>query len=253
MRKRIYTLTSQIDSKIDLLDTPEAITKKIKKAECFPKIVEGNGVLAFTEFVLLPVAALRGKKEFVVERRDAEPLVYSSIEQMHDDYRADKVSQPTSTRVQSILIQLHFSFNHKTLSQPLPRPWLPSAHPSWLLSTPPRNGKRLHSRLTQSLLCRRRRRRRRSPRTRDLDTLVPRRTELQLEPLPPSLRDPRPRRRLRRQQRRRRLLHRQALVMIYTQNRMIFDRHALVPEQRTMPEILEQHDFKFKDIICCLK
>lgn len=79
------------DSKIDLLDTEDAIRKKISKAECAPKVVEGNGVLAFTEFVLLPAAALKGKKEFTVPRRDDTPLVYTSIEQMHEDFKSDKV------------------------------------------------------------------------------------------------------------------------------------------------------------------
>ena len=45
------------DSKIDLLDPPEIVTKKIHKAEA-PRIIEGNSVLAFTEFVLLLAAAL---------------------------------------------------------------------------------------------------------------------------------------------------------------------------------------------------
>jgi tyrosyl-tRNA synthetase len=70
------------------------VTKKIKKAVAAPKIVEENGVLAFVEFVLLPAAALRGNREFRVEReRDGlEPLVYTTIDQMHDDYRNDVVS-----------------------------------------------------------------------------------------------------------------------------------------------------------------
>jgi tyrosyl-tRNA synthetase len=83
--------SSDQDSKIDLLDPPEVVTKKIKKAVAAPKIVEENGVLAFVEFVLLPAAALRGNREFRVEReRDGlEPLVYTAIDQMHDDYRND--------------------------------------------------------------------------------------------------------------------------------------------------------------------
>lgn len=57
-------------------------------------MVEGNGVLAFTEYVLLPAAALRGKKEFTVPRRDDTPLVYTSIEEMHEDFKNDKVRLP---------------------------------------------------------------------------------------------------------------------------------------------------------------
>ncbi|GJN67939.1 hypothetical protein PLIIFM63780_001887 [Purpureocillium lilacinum] len=86
--------SSDQDSKIDLLDPPEVVTKKIKKAVSAPTVVEENGVLAFVEFVLLPASALRGKREFVVDReRDGlEPLVYTDIAQMQDDYRNDKLT-----------------------------------------------------------------------------------------------------------------------------------------------------------------
>lgn len=43
------------------------------------------------EFVLLPAAALAGKREFRVERRDNEPLVYTDIQQLKDDYTNDIV------------------------------------------------------------------------------------------------------------------------------------------------------------------
>ncbi|KAM0435086.1 hypothetical protein ACHAPT_003175 [Fusarium lateritium] len=82
--------SSDENSKIDLLDSPDAVTKKIRKAECVPKVVEGNGVLALVEYVLLPASGLKtGVREFKVERRDAEPLVYSDIKQMQEDYTND--------------------------------------------------------------------------------------------------------------------------------------------------------------------
>ncbi|KAL5338812.1 hypothetical protein BJX70DRAFT_388377 [Aspergillus crustosus] len=81
--------SSEQDSKIDLLDSAEVISKKIRKAEAAPKVVEENGVLAIVEYVLLPSAGLKGKKEFRVERRDQEPLIYTDIKQIHEDYRND--------------------------------------------------------------------------------------------------------------------------------------------------------------------
>ncbi|PHH61253.1 hypothetical protein CDD81_631 [Ophiocordyceps australis] len=83
--------SSDQDSKIDLLDDPEVVTKKIKKAVAAPQVVEGNGVLAFVEFVLLPAAALRGNPGFTVsrERDGLEPLVYTDIKSMQDDYKND--------------------------------------------------------------------------------------------------------------------------------------------------------------------
>ncbi|KAH8754128.1 hypothetical protein F5883DRAFT_187188 [Diaporthe sp. PMI_573] len=82
---------SDPNSKIDLLDDEATVVKKIKKAECVPKIPEGNGVLAFVEHVLLPAAKLKGERGFVVDRsRDGLPeLVYTDIAAMHEDYRND--------------------------------------------------------------------------------------------------------------------------------------------------------------------
>lgn len=82
---------SDPNSKIDLLDDADVVVKKIKKAECVPKVPEGNGVLSFVEFVLLPAARLKGQKGFVVDRtRDELPeLVYTDVKQMHEDYRND--------------------------------------------------------------------------------------------------------------------------------------------------------------------
>lgn len=79
------------DSKIDLLDPPEVITKKIRKAEAAPRVIEDNGIIALVEFIFLPASALKGKKEFKVERRDDDPLIYSDIQQLKDDYAKDIV------------------------------------------------------------------------------------------------------------------------------------------------------------------
>jgi tyrosyl-tRNA synthetase len=92
--------SSDPDSKIDLIDAPDVVRKKMKKAFCPPKQVEGNGVLSFVEYVLLPASALRsadGKPRFVVPRRDAEPLEYTDIESMRADYLAD-VLQPQTLK-----------------------------------------------------------------------------------------------------------------------------------------------------------
>jgi tyrosyl-tRNA synthetase len=81
-----------LDSKIDLLDPPEVVSKKVRKAVATPRVTDENGLLAFVEFVLLPAAALKGCKEFRVERTDGlEPLIYTDIKQMHDDYKNDVV------------------------------------------------------------------------------------------------------------------------------------------------------------------
>ncbi|KAL9615224.1 MAG: hypothetical protein Q9167_000318 [Letrouitia subvulpina] len=88
---------SDPDSKIDLLDAPEVVERKLKKAHCVPKEVDGNGVIGFVEYVLLPVSSLKneGKGKFVVERRkteDGEALVYEDISVLKEDYKADRLT-----------------------------------------------------------------------------------------------------------------------------------------------------------------
>nr|BAN20989.1 tyrosyl-tRNA synthetase [Riptortus pedestris] len=61
--------SSEEDSKIDLLDTPAAVKKKLKKAFCEPGNVEDNGVLAFAKHVVFSV--LKPGEKFVVERNEA--------------------------------------------------------------------------------------------------------------------------------------------------------------------------------------
>jgi tyrosyl-tRNA synthetase len=82
--------SSDPDSKIDVLDNADAVKRKLKKAPAIPKVVEDNGILSFVEYVLLPASFLKyGETKFVVERRDAEPLVYNNIAKMQEDYAAD--------------------------------------------------------------------------------------------------------------------------------------------------------------------
>ena len=86
--------SSDPDSKIDVLDDADVVRRKLKKAHAAPKEVEGNGVISFVEYVLLPVSALKkgGSGEFVVARKDEESLVYTDIATLKRDYEADIVS-----------------------------------------------------------------------------------------------------------------------------------------------------------------
>ena len=51
--------SSDPNSKIDFLDSPEAIRKKIRTAFCEEANVEKNGILSFLEAVLIPISQLR--------------------------------------------------------------------------------------------------------------------------------------------------------------------------------------------------
>jgi tyrosyl-tRNA synthetase len=82
--------SSEPESKIDLLDDPSAVSKKLKKAHCVPKEVEGNGVLAFLEHVVFRATALKtgSTPTFEVEM-NGQTIVYNDIEKLKEDYSND--------------------------------------------------------------------------------------------------------------------------------------------------------------------
>ncbi|KIY44685.1 tyrosine tRNA ligase [Fistulina hepatica ATCC 64428] len=104
---------SDPDSKIDFLDPPDVVRRKIKKAFCEEGNVADNGVLAFVKAVLIPVSELRlehmgstslvdtpvGKRPFItldapvgtvysIERDEkfGGSKHYASFEQMEQDF-----------------------------------------------------------------------------------------------------------------------------------------------------------------------
>ncbi|CZR39223.1 putative tyrosine-tRNA ligase [Fusarium proliferatum ET1] len=83
--------SSEPNSKINILDTPEEVTKKLRKAVCAPGEIEGNGVIAFVEHVIFRVESLKAgdKPRFIVETREGEILVYEDISKLKEDYASD--------------------------------------------------------------------------------------------------------------------------------------------------------------------
>lgn len=85
--------SSEPDSKIDILDPPDVVRRKLRKSPLEPREVDNNGILSFIQYVLLPVSQLQrgGTPEFVVEQREGEPRIYNDIETLKNDYRVDTV------------------------------------------------------------------------------------------------------------------------------------------------------------------
>ena len=81
---------SDPNSKIDLLDPPEDVQKKLKKAFCEIGKTEGNGVISFIEYVLLPVSRLAGDGTFNIDRK-GEKVAYTTIDDIKKDYEADTI------------------------------------------------------------------------------------------------------------------------------------------------------------------
>jgi tyrosyl-tRNA synthetase len=60
--------SSEVESKIDILDSPAEVKKKLKKAFCEPGNISENGVLAFAKHVIYPL--FMEKEPFRIERRE---------------------------------------------------------------------------------------------------------------------------------------------------------------------------------------
>jgi tyrosyl-tRNA synthetase len=99
---------SEANSKIDMLDTPQDIGNKIQSAKAAEGETEGNGLLAFAEAVLFPIASLRASNglsasftssdapegtlfSIVREEQHGGPLHYSDYTALHDDYASRRL------------------------------------------------------------------------------------------------------------------------------------------------------------------
>ncbi|XP_042901680.1 tyrosine--tRNA ligase, cytoplasmic isoform X2 [Parasteatoda tepidariorum] len=78
------------DSKIDLLDNPSTVKKKLKKAFCEPGNLEDNGVLAFVKHVLLP---LFKDEDFVIQRNEENGgnTNYKNYADIEEDFKNMKL------------------------------------------------------------------------------------------------------------------------------------------------------------------
>ncbi len=79
-------------SKIDLLDTPEAVKEKVKAAYCPAGVVEENGILAFIKYILFTLKEDK-KEPFIIKRPEkyGGDLVYKSYEELQKDYVEKKL------------------------------------------------------------------------------------------------------------------------------------------------------------------
>lgn len=104
--------SSDLNSKVDLLDEPAVIRRKLAKAFCAPRVVEANGILAFIRHVLLPYSQLRSLDVIkaairVVLKNGTEPTVFTSFGEVVEAYEADQLTAQIAKKiVEDGLIQL---------------------------------------------------------------------------------------------------------------------------------------------------
>lgn len=82
--------SSEEDSKIDLLDEPAAVKKKLKKAFCEPGNITDNGVLSFVKHVIFP---LSGQEGFLVPRSadHGGDLIFTTFDDLEQAFAKQEI------------------------------------------------------------------------------------------------------------------------------------------------------------------
>jgi tyrosyl-tRNA synthetase len=82
--------SSEEDSKIDLLDSADAVKKKIKSAFCEVGNIEQNGVLSFAKHVLFPLSK---DGTFVIERPEkwGGNKVFTNFEDLEEAFKKEEI------------------------------------------------------------------------------------------------------------------------------------------------------------------
>merc|ERR1712088_711094 len=80
--------SSEVDSKIDLLDPPSQIKKKLKKAFCEEGNTVDNGPLAFCKYVLF---SCNGSFELLRKDEWGGNKIYSDFRELEEDFASKAV------------------------------------------------------------------------------------------------------------------------------------------------------------------
>lgn len=83
--------SSEEETKIDLLDSPAIVKKKLKKAFCEPGNIENNGILSFVKHVLFPL--FKGDNKFIISRtpENGGDIVFDSYKNLEDAFSKQEV------------------------------------------------------------------------------------------------------------------------------------------------------------------
>jgi len=83
---------SNIDSKIDLLDTKNQIKNKINKAYCLPGDINDNCLITILEKLVFPLL-IRKNVNFVINRKEkfGGPIIYTNINDVKNDFASEQL------------------------------------------------------------------------------------------------------------------------------------------------------------------
>ncbi|CAK9441015.1 uncharacterized protein LODBEIA_P48840 [Lodderomyces beijingensis] len=119
---------SDPNSKIDILEEPKDVKKKINSAYCAPGDVSDNGLIAFLEYVVQPIDELKSGKEDAFQLTIDRPekygglMEYTSLNQLKQDYKEGKLAPPdlksgVADKINELLAPIREEFAQNELFQ----------------------------------------------------------------------------------------------------------------------------------------
>ncbi|EER35599.1 tyrosyl-tRNA synthetase [Candida tropicalis MYA-3404] len=91
---------SDPNSKIDIVEEPKVVKKKVNSAYCAPGEIQDNGLIAFIEYVIQPINELKtgveGSFNLYIDRPEkfGGPIQYDSVETLKNDFVEGKLAPP---------------------------------------------------------------------------------------------------------------------------------------------------------------
>ncbi|KAF9359432.1 hypothetical protein BGX26_012332 [Mortierella sp. AD094] len=117
--------SSDADSKIDLLEAPEDVKRKLSKAFCEEGNITENGILSFVKTVLFPLRSMNGNSpSFSILRPEkfGGDVIYKTYEELENDFRDKKVhpgdlKKAVTDAINELLAPIREWFNNDKLRQ----------------------------------------------------------------------------------------------------------------------------------------
>lgn len=111
---------SEVDSKVDLLDGPGVVKKKLKKAFCEPGNITDNGLLSFVKHVLFSL--FKDEEGFTVKRKpeNGGDITYINYGDLERSFAAQELhpadfKQAVEDYINKLLAPIQAEFNTKEL------------------------------------------------------------------------------------------------------------------------------------------
>ncbi|KAK9693611.1 tRNA synthetases class I (W and Y) [Popillia japonica] len=122
--------SSEDESKIDLLDSPSAVKKKLKKAFCEPGNIENNGLLSFTKHVIFQL--LKNNDKFKISRspENGGDVIYENFETLEKAFANEEVHPGDLKAAVEIHINKLLEPIRKKFEEPKMKELIAKAYPS---------------------------------------------------------------------------------------------------------------------------